>query len=103
MTLDGICRSHDELLGVLLIGLLFGNLAVFELDHALCMSDTGTHSQQARGIELLRDLEGKLCKRLALSGIRRLQHRNLGADGVMTGILLILGRMHSRIVCHANN
>ena len=50
------------------------------------------------------DQEGvQLGKVLAFLGIRRLQHGNLGANGMAAAVLLILRGMHTRVVGHSKN
>ena len=50
------------------------------------------------------DQEGvQLGKVLAFLGIRRLQHGNLGANGMAAAVLLVLRGMHTRVVGHSKN
>ena len=56
-----------------------------------------------RCIEFLWNLISKLCIFQTLCRVSRLQHRKLCSFCIMTGILLILGRMHARIVCYHNH
>ena len=70
---------------------------------ALGVSDAGAHTEQEGGIELLGELEGQHGEFAGLSGVGGLQHGDLGGDGVMAGILLVLGGVHTGVVCHAGD
>ena len=99
----GVARHHDILGAVLLIGLFRRHDPLAGLHHALGVGNPGAHFQQHWRIELLGKLIGQLGEGQAFGGIRGLQHGNLGSFGVMAGILLVLGRMHARVVGHADN
>ena len=90
---------HDVFRDVLFVGLLVLD-ALSRFHHRLGMGDTGAHFHEYRGIELLRQLVGHLREGQGLRGIRRLQHGNLCRDGMMAAVLLVLGGVHSRIICH---
>ena len=102
MALDCIAGHHDVLRDVLFVSFL-RNGALPGLHHGLGMGDPGTHLQKNRCIELLRDLISQFRKFQGLGGIRRLQHGNLGRDGVMAAVLLVLGGMHARIIRDADD
>ena len=48
-------------------------------------------------------LIGELGVLLALGGIRRFQHRELCRNGIIAGVLFVLGGMQARVVRHAQN
>ena len=58
-------------------------------------------AQQHRRVELLGQLDRRAStKSLHSCESARLEHGQLGGDGVVAGILLILGRMHARVIRH---
>ena len=67
------------------------------------MGDAGAQPQQNGRVILLGQTEGSLGEVIALLGVGRLQHGNLGGDGMMAGILLVLGGVHAGIVRHADH
>ena len=67
----GIAGHHDVLLGILFVGL--GDLnALTGLHHTLGVGDTGTHLNEHRGVELLRQIVSQLGKCQSFCRIRRL-------------------------------
>ena len=64
------------------------------------MGDPGGQPQQHRRVESLGQLIPQLGESQTFGGIAGLQHGHLGGDGVMAGILLVLGGMHPGIVRH---
>ena len=50
----------------------------------------------------LREAEGLLRKVQRFLGVRGLQHGDLGSNGIVPGVLLILGGMHPRIIGHTD-
>ena len=67
------------------------------------MRDPRADTQKHGSVEFLAQFKRAFRKFETLGRIGGLEHRNFRADRVMTGILLILGRMHSRIVRDAYN
>ena len=67
------------------------------------MGDAGGQSNDDRRVEFLGYVVGQLGELKALGRIGRFQHRKLGADGVMTGILLVLGGVHPRVIGHGDD
>jgi len=65
---------------------------------ALGVGQPGGRPQEARGVEALRQLERRPRERARLGRRRRLEHRQLGRDGVVAVVLLVLGRVHGRVV-----
>ena len=100
---DGVARHHDILGDVLLIGDAGPLHAVMRLHQGLGVGHAGTHLQQHRGVELLRQVIGQLGKLQGLGGVRGLQHGHLGGDGVVAGVLLVLRGVHPRVVGHADD
>ena len=103
MTTLCVARHHNILGNVLFIGLYRRCDALARLHNALGMCHTGAHFQDNRGIKLFRQFKGTHGKFPCFRGIRRLQHRNLGCDGMMAGILLILRGMHAGIIRYHNH
>ena len=103
MTADRITRHHYIFLNLLFIWLLLRNHTLARNDNALGMCYSGTHFYNDRSIKCLRNLICGLYKFQCFCRVRRLQHRYLRCDCMMAGILLILGRMHARIIRHANH
>ena len=89
VTADGVARHHHVLGDVLLIGLLHLG-ALPQLHQGLGVGHAGAHLQDDRGVKLLGDLIGPLGKGQGLGGVRGLQHRHLGCDGIVAGVLLVL-------------
>ena len=105
---DGVPRlgtggHHDKFGDVLLIGDGRARLPVGGLNDALGMRHAGTHLEKHRGIELLGKLVAELRERQRLRRVGRLEHRELRRDGIVAGILLVLGRVHPRIIRHADD
>ena len=96
-------RQHDVFRRVLLIGLQISFVPVLQLHQASGMGDPGGQPQHHRGVKLLGKGIGQLGKVLAFLGIRRLQHGNLGANGMAAAVLLVLRGMHTRVVGHSKN
>ena len=67
------------------------------------MCHAGAHLHDHGCIVLLGKVVRDLDKFECLSGIRRLKHRYLGCDGMMSGILLILGGMHACVIGHTDD
>ena len=103
MAADGVGGSHDVLLRSLDIGLDGDILSVLYVQQALGVGDAGAHTEQEGGIELLRQLKGQHGVLSRLGGIRGLQHGDLGGDGVVAGVLLVLGGVHTGVVGHAQH
>ena len=51
----------------------------------------------------LREAEGLLRKVQRFLGVRGLQHGDLGSNGIVPGVLLVLGGVHAGIVGHADD
>ena len=100
---DGVARHHDILGDVLLIGLHLGLRPGGSLHNGLGVGHPGTHLQQYRGVELLAELIGQLSELQRLGGVGGLQHGHLGGDGVVPGVLLVLGGVHPRVVGHTDD
>ena len=104
---DGVPRPgagghHNEFGDVLLIGDGRVFLPVGGLNDALRMRHAGTHLEKHGGIELLGKLVAELRERQRLRRVGRFEHRQLRRDGIVAGILLVLGRVHPRVVRHAD-
>ena len=63
------------------------------------MCNPRAHLEQDGRIELFRNLIRQAREFQRLLRVGRLEHRNLGGNRMMTGILFILGRMHPRVIC----
>ena len=100
---DGVARHHDIFGEVLLIGDAGPLFPHSQLHQGLGVGHPGTHLQQHRGVELLRQVVGQLGKLQGLGGVRGLQHGDLGGDGVVAGVLLVLRGVHPRVVSHADD
>ena len=94
----GVGRCADVLAGVALVlgRHMLGALA--ELHQALGMADAGGGAVQHGGVELLGDLAGQLHEVLALLGVGRLHHGDLGGPGIVAVVLLVLGGMAGGVV-----
>ena len=103
MAADSICRSHYVLLRILFIRLHHINSLVASFNNTLGMSYSCAHFEEHGSVELLGNLERGASEVIRFLRIRRLKHRNLGRDCVVTGVLLILRRVHSRVVRNADN
>ena len=68
-----------------------------------CMRYTSSHSQNDRRIEFLAYLKGLLDVFFGLSGACGFKHGQFGVDAYPSGILLILRRMHTRVVADNNH
>ena len=95
----GVVRDHDVFGDVLLIGLP-GDGPLPGLHHGLAVADPGAELHHHRGVVFLGEAVGLLCHLHRLSGVRRLQHGDLGGDGVVAAVLLVLGGVHPRVVGH---
>ena len=51
----------------------------------------------------LRQAEGLFGKLQRLLGVRGLQHGHFGGNGIVPGVLLILGGKHSRVIGHTDD
>ena len=98
---NGVGRSHDELLGVLLVGLDGHVHAILHRDQALGVCNAGAHAQQNGGVKFLGESKSGHSHLACLGGVGGLQHGHLGGDGVVAGILLVLRGVHTGIVGHA--
>ena len=98
MSADRVGRRHQELLRILLVGLSLSFCPLALLHHTLRVGDSRAHLDDDWSVILFGELVGCSCIRQRLRRIARLQHGQLGCYGVMAGILLILGRMHSRVI-----
>ena len=67
------------------------------------MGDPGGEAQQHRGVEPFGELVGQFRIGQALRRIDGFEHRHLGRDGVVPGILFVLGGVHTRIVGHGTD
>ena len=103
MAADGIAGHHNIFCDVLFIGLLRHFHPSLGFHNALGMGNAGAHPQQHRGVILLGKGKRSLYEVLGFLRIRRLQHGNLGGDGIVPGILLVLGGMHGGVICHADH
>ena len=99
----GVAGHHDVLGPVLLVGLLGNVRPLPGVHHGLGVADPGAHLQQHRRVELLGELIGQLGELQGLGGVAGLQHGELGGHGVVAGVLLVLGRVHPRVVGHADD
>ena len=91
-------RHHDVFGPFLVIRLWLNILAFTDLRDASRVSDTGAHPEKYGGIIFFGKLKRCFGKAEGFIGISRFQHRDLGCDGMMPGILFVLGRMHSGII-----
>ena len=67
------------------------------------MRNAGTHFKKHRRIELLGDLIRQLRKRQRFRCVRRFEHRQLCRNGIVPRILLVLRRVHARVVRHTDD
>ena len=102
MGFQGVGGHHDPL-RVLVILFFRDLLPRSRLHDALGVGDAGTHPQEDGGVVFLRQPEGPFREFQGLLGIRGLQHGDLGGDGVVPGVLLVLGGEHPRVVGHADH
>ena len=103
MSADGVSGHHHILRDVFFIFLRFRHNPLAGVHDTLGVGHTRAHLHDKGGVKFLGKLKSPFYEMVRLSGIRRLQHRNLCRDGVMTGILLILGGVHPRVVRHADD
>ena len=94
----GVSGHHNVFFGLLFVFLIRNLLPLADLHDALGVGDAGGHTDHKQRIKLLGEGKGCLGHSVGFTGIRGLQHRKLGGDGVVAGILLVLGGMHSGIV-----
>ena len=100
---DRVSGHHDIFCDVLLIGPRRGRDPFRRLHNGLRVRHAGTHFNKDRRVKLFRQFKRALCKFQRLRAVRRLQHGDFRGDRVMAGILLVLGRVHSRVVRHADH
>ena len=100
---DGIARHHYILGDVLLIGTLRPLGPGAGLHDGLGVGHPGAHLQDHRSVELLGDLIGPPGEGQGLGGVGGFQHGQLGGDGVVPGVLLVLGGVHPRVVGHRDD
>ena len=99
----GVARHHNVLGAVLLIGLDRGLRALTRLYHTLRVRYARAHLEQHGRVVFLGQLEGQFGERERFRRVSRLEHGHLGRLGVVAGVLLILGRVHARVIGHADN
>ena len=95
-------RDHDVLGRVLPVeaeGYL-RCLALFQLHYGVGVGDPRLPLKEHGRIELLADVEGDLRKLLALGGVPRLEHGDLGEARPVPAVLLVLGAVDIRVVRH---
>ena len=95
--------QHDVLLRIFLIGLELHFLAGAQFHQASGVGDAGGQPQDHGRVKLLGQLIGELGKLLTLGRIGGLQHGDLGADGVIAAVLLVLGGVHAGIIGHSDH
>ena len=98
----GIAGHHNILLRILLIGLADLH-PLARLYDTLGVGNAGTHFNKDGRVERLGKFVCQFGKSQCLGRIGRLQHRDLRGLGIMAGILLVLRRVHTCIVRHAND
>ena len=99
----GVAGHHDVLGSIFLVGLPGRRYPLTGLHDALGVGHAGTHLHDNRGVKILRQIIGQFCKFQRLGGVAGLQHGELGGPGVVAGVLLVLGGVHSRVVGHGDN
>ncbi len=99
----GVAGDHDVFGDVLLIGPPGRLHTLAQLHDALGVGDAGAELQKDGGVVFLGQLEGPLGKVPGLGGVRRFQHGDLGGDGVVPGVLFVLGGVHPRVICYADD
>ena len=102
MATNGVARHHHVFGNIFLIGNGSRDDPLAFLYNALGMRNPGAHFNDDRRVKFFGKFKRLFGKFTCLGGIRRLKHRNLGCDCMMAGILLVLGRMHARVVCHTD-
>ena len=98
VTRDGGGRHHHVLgnrLFVRFYGLFFTRT---KLHYAVGMRHSRRFTNEYRGVELLRNLIGKLNKFLCFLRAGRFQHRDMRASCIEAGILLVLRAVHTGVV-----
>ena len=97
-----IARHHNIFSRIFFIFFLLRKHPLSRLYDTLRMTDTSTHLHKNCRIIFFGKLIGKLYKGKRLRRIGRLQHRNFGRLRIMSGILFILGTVHTGIICHTD-
>ena len=101
VTLYRVARHHYVFCGFFFIRFIRNVYAFPCLDNGLSVSDTGADAKKNGGVELFAELKCFFCKFKTFGRIRGFKHGHLCAYRIMTGILLILRRVHSGVVRHA--
>ena len=91
------------LLPVARVGLYRYRDTLAELDKCFGMADAGGGTEENGRVEVFRDFAGYPDKILALLAVGRLHHRDLRGAGVVAVVLLVLGRVHTGVVCRDDN
>ena len=98
MAFFGVARHHDIFGDILFIGDLLRDSALAGFHDRLGVGYSRAHADDHWSVELFGQFECDLYKCKRLCRVRGLQHGNLGGDGVVAGILLVLGGMHAGII-----
>ena len=98
VTADSVTRHHNIFLDILFIWDILPFLSLAKFNGWLRVRNSGGQSYDNRNIELFRKLESSLSKLLALPWIGRLYHHCLRSDSMVTWILLVLWRVHTRVI-----
>ena len=99
----GAGRHHHKFGNILFIGNRRECLPLRRLHHALRVRNAGAHFEKHRRVKFFGYLIRQLCERQRFRRVRRLKHRQFCRNGVMARILLVLRRMHTCVVRHADD
>ncbi len=99
MAHPGIAGEHHQLRRVLdQAWRRQSGVTLTECDDRLAVGDPRAAAQHYRRIESLGEVEGQPGELLALLGVGRLEHRQLGELGIVAAVLLVLRGVHLRVV-----
>ena len=99
----GAGRHHHKFGNILFIGNRRECLPLRRLHHALRVRNAGAHFEKHRRVKFFGYLIRQLCERQRFRRVRRLKHRQFCRNGVMARILLVLRRVHTCVVRHADD
>ena len=99
MTSDRVRGHHNVLLDILLIRDVDGLAAVLKLHKSLRMRKSRGSTEDYGSIVFLAHVKSELREFLCFLRVRGLEHRNVRSARNGSRILLVLGRVHSGVVC----
>ena len=98
-----IAGHHNILCTVFDIGFFCNIRARICFNDALRVRDARTHTKQNRRVKFFRQFKRFFCKEQSFRRICGFEHRYFSCNGVVAGVLFVLRRVHTRIVCNTDH